>query len=325
MASQLQGRQLELAGGQRTQLPTHGRRTGKGNLANDRRADQVFGDLCRFAEHQVQHPGRYAGIMETAHQFDHRTRRLFRPLEDDAATRRERTGDLAHGLVDREVPGRESRHRTNGLTQHQLPYCRIARRDHAAIGPSPFFGVPLDMVGSRHRFSRRLGQRLALVTSHAGCHTPCPLPAQCRSLAQNPRTVVGRGHRPTGKTALCSAQCSIQVSLAGQLQLAHQVAGGGVKYRKQAFASAGDPLTIDVQGQIGIHATSSLGFTLRERSAGQGIPAFSRSWSSIARAWWVSFSSTCSSTSRSARVSTDCNCWLSSTASGNTSATSCRP
>ena len=43
-------------------------RAGEGDEPDDRRGDQVRGDLGRFAEDEVEHTGREAGVVEAAHQ-----------------------------------------------------------------------------------------------------------------------------------------------------------------------------------------------------------------------------------------------------------------
>ncbi|MNV57764.1 hypothetical protein D3C71_1501110 [compost metagenome] len=118
VAAQLHGGGLHVQAGHRGQLLAHRHRAGEGHLADDGRGNQVGRDLGRAAEHQVEHAGGQARVREAAHQLDHRGGRVFRALDDDGAARGQRAGNLAHGLIDGEVPGREGGHRADGLAHH---------------------------------------------------------------------------------------------------------------------------------------------------------------------------------------------------------------
>ena len=91
-------------------------------------------DLGRVAVDQADHARRHAGVDEGADQLGRRRRRLLRRLDDDRAAGGERRRELAHDLVDREVPGRERRDRPDRLLDDELVDALGARRDHAAVG-----------------------------------------------------------------------------------------------------------------------------------------------------------------------------------------------
>ena len=76
---------------------------------------------------------------------------------------RERGGQLAHDLVDREIPRRERRDRADRLLHRELVDAGPARGDQPAIGALGFLRKPLDHVSGGHRLHLGLGQRLALL------------------------------------------------------------------------------------------------------------------------------------------------------------------
>ena len=115
MAAELHRRALHVQAGERRELLADGGRAGEGDLADDRMRDQILGDLRRHAVDQIDHAGRHAGIDEGADQLRRRSRRFLRRLDDDRAAGGERGRDLAHRLVDREIPRREGRDRADRL------------------------------------------------------------------------------------------------------------------------------------------------------------------------------------------------------------------
>ncbi len=163
MAAQFHGGALHVQAGQRRQLLADHGRAGEGDFSDHRMRDQIFRDLRRHAVDEIDHAIRHAGIGKGADQLRGRRRGFLRRLDDDRASRRQRGGELAHHLVDREIPRREGRDRTDRLLDGHLIDARPARRNQPAVGALGFLGEPFDDVGGGHRFHPGFGQRLALL------------------------------------------------------------------------------------------------------------------------------------------------------------------
>ena len=147
MAAQLHGDALHVRAGQRRELLADRCRARERHLPDDRMRDQVLADLRRHAVDQLDHAGRHAGIDEGLDQLGARAGRILRSLDDDRAAGGERRRGLAHHLVDREVPRREGRDRTDRLLDDELVHVLGARRHDAAVGAAAFLGHPVDDVG----------------------------------------------------------------------------------------------------------------------------------------------------------------------------------
>ncbi|MNQ92413.1 hypothetical protein D3C85_1078390 [compost metagenome] len=128
--------------------------------------------------------------------------RIFRALQHHRAAGADRGGDLADGLVIREVPGRECGADADGLAYDDLAYIGIARLNHAAINAAAFLGVPVGMFGAGSDFAHGFGQRLALVQSHVAADFLGALARQRGYLAQDGRAVHGRRFLPRFEGAL---------------------------------------------------------------------------------------------------------------------------
>ena len=163
VATELHGHALHVQPGHGGQLFAHRRGAGEGDLADQRVRDQVTGNVGRGAKHQTNHTCGHARIVKGPDQFGRRCGGFFRGLDDDRAAGSQGRRHLVHGLVDREIPGRERSDRAHRLFQHVLLHIDVARRHDAAINASALFGKPLDDVGRRHDLDLGFGQRLALL------------------------------------------------------------------------------------------------------------------------------------------------------------------
>ena len=165
---------------------------------------------------------------------------------------RQRRGDLAHGLRDGEVPGREAGHGADRLHDHHVAHAVGAGRDDAAVGALTLAGEPVDDVGGADELELRLGQDLALLL---GQHLGDLLGARAQQvgrLAQDLAALVG-GHLAPGLEALVDGgQCLVEVALGGEPQLADRLAVGGVDH-VLGLAGRLDPVAVDVVLKRSVH------------------------------------------------------------------------
>ena len=252
MAAQFHRHAFHVRACQRRELLAHGRRAGEGHLADDRARDQVAGDLGRVAEDQADHARRQAGVDEALQQRRRRGWGFFGRLAQERATGGQGRGELAHDLVDREVPGRERGDRTDGLFQHQLLRCRIARRDDAAIDAHAFGREPVDDLGAGQRFAFGLGQRLALFLGQQARDVAGALAQQRRGAAHDDGALGGRHGAPGFEALLGGGQRAVQVGDAGVGHVADRLAGGRVDHGDGLAAGGVDPFVGDEQAGIGV-------------------------------------------------------------------------
>src|SRR5512136_639032 len=97
MTTKLHGGFLHPFCSETSEMLTDRNRTGEGDLLYSLGWNQMFGNIGRHAEHEIEHARRQAGVSETFHQLDAAARRFFRGLDDERATGGKRAGDLAHG------------------------------------------------------------------------------------------------------------------------------------------------------------------------------------------------------------------------------------
>ena len=125
VAAQFHRHALHVLAGQRGQLLAHRRRAGEGDLADDR--DAGSGSWRSRPGCRTPGPARRAGRPASAKARISAAGRagvssaaltiIEQPVASAAA-------DLAHHLVDREVPGRERRHRPHRVLEHHLAHRR---------------------------------------------------------------------------------------------------------------------------------------------------------------------------------------------------------
>ncbi|MCY1194025.1 hypothetical protein D9M72_53140 [compost metagenome] len=202
MAAQFHGDALHVGAGQGGQLLAHRHGSREGHLAHDRRTDQVVGDLGGFAPDDVQAALGQAGIVEHAGDRHDGAGRILGALQHHRAAGADGGGDLADGLVVREVPGRERGADADGFAHDDLAHVGVARRDHAAVDAAAFLGVPVGMLGAGGDFADGFGQRLALVQGHVAPDLLGALARQRRDLAQDGGALHGRGFLPGFEGAL---------------------------------------------------------------------------------------------------------------------------
>ena len=214
----------------------------------------MLGDITWHAIDQAQHACGQAGLLQHLDKAGEGHRRFFRALDDDRAAGSQRGGNLAHGLVDREVPGRERRHRAHRLMLYILAQLGRARRDHAAVAAACLFGKPFQHLAGARELDARLGQALALLMHQHQRHLFGMLAHQRGGLAQIGRALHHRGFAPGGKAGLGGGQRGIQVGAAGLGHAANRAFIGGVGDVQPFLAAAVAPLAVDQQLDLVVHA-----------------------------------------------------------------------
>ena len=239
--------------------------------------DQVRRDLRRIAVDQADRAGRHAGVDEGADQLGRRGRRLLGRLDDDRAAGGERGRELAHDLVDREVPGREGGDRSDRLLDHELVDALRPRRDHAAIGAPPFLGEPVDGVGAVVDLRLGLGQGLALLHGHQRGDELDALAQQVGGLPHDLRALVGADPLPRLEALGGRLERFVEVLALGEGELADGVAAGRIDDGNRAAGARGTPLAVDeklrVRVDACIHDVPEVGLRIDSRASNGPAPA----------------------------------------------------
>src|SRR5262249_2229808 len=105
VATEFHGRALHVLAGHGSKLLSYGRRARDRDLADDRMRDEVFRDFGGNSVNEVDDTSRHARIGEATNKLGRRCWCFLWSFDDDGAAGCQGTGDLAHGLVDRKVPG----------------------------------------------------------------------------------------------------------------------------------------------------------------------------------------------------------------------------
>jgi hypothetical protein len=202
---------------------------------------------------EVDEAVRNAGIDEAAHQFGAGARRVLGALDDDRAARGKRAGELAHRLVDGEVPRGEGRDRPDRLADDDLQHAGGARRHDAAVGAAALLGAPVDVVGGAEDFRLGLGQRLAFLHGEGARDRVDALAQQLGGLAHELVALEGGRLAPGAEGPGGGFRGALQVGFLGNCELADLGAGGGVENGHGLPALAGAPGAVDQQAYVVIH------------------------------------------------------------------------
>ncbi len=283
VAAQLHGHALHVLASQAGQHLADRRGAGEGDLANDRVRDQVAGDLGRIAVDQADHAGRQAGVGEGADQLGRGGRGFLGRLDQHGAAAGQRGRQLAHDLVDREVPGREGRDRADGVFHDQLAHGQVARGHDAAVDAHAFVGEPFDDVGGGHGLTLGLGQRLAVFLRQHGANRGRAFAHQ-RGRTAHDLGALERGHiAPDFKAFLRSDQRAVQVLDAGVGDAADFLARGGIEDSQAAAVGSVLPFAGNEELGAGIgHWEGPAGWSTRRQTPRTGdCPRF---WRALAQA-----------------------------------------
>ncbi|CAE6854478.1 hypothetical protein R69927_02248 [Paraburkholderia domus] len=212
--------------------------------------NQVAGNLRRIAEHEADRPSRHAGFDERLQQRRRRRRGFLRRLDEERAAARERRAQLAHDLIDREIPRREGGHRADRFLEHGLLNRQIARRHDPAVDAAAFVGEPLDDVRRGQHFDACLGERLALFLHHQAGDVRSALAHQGCGLAHGRRAFVGRNLAPGFEAALRGRQRPVQIGNASMGHLADGFTGGRIDDVEGFAARSVAPFAVNQEARI---------------------------------------------------------------------------
>src|SRR5678815_1008326 len=185
MAAQFHGDALHVRTRERCELLADWNASCEGNLAHDRRLDQMLRHLAWHAPHDVEDARRQSRLLEHPGDGDHGARRVLRALDDDRAAGPDGRSNLANGLVERKVPRCERNAHTDRFAQHELPHVRQTRWYHPAIDSAALLGVPVAVVRATRHLADRFGQRLALIERHVSADGFGPAARELAYLAQD--------------------------------------------------------------------------------------------------------------------------------------------
>src|SRR5690606_12842922 len=143
---------------------------------------------------------------------------IFRPFENQSATRTDSRAGLANGLIERKVPRGKGGTHANRLTHHQLSYGRITGRDNPTINPTTLLRMPFGVLGTHLYLSPGFAQGLALVQGDIAPNLGSALPGQFGNAAQNAGALQRRALAPLFECPIGSCQSSIQVVPTGMRQ-----------------------------------------------------------------------------------------------------------
>ena len=217
--------------------------------------DQILGDFRRRSEHEVEDSGWQSRIGEGADQLHGAGRCLLGCLENNGATRRERSGDFAGRRNKREIPGRKRGHDADRLTQDGMPHARFARND-AAIEPTPLGRVPFDDLACPQDLLARLCDRLALLERHHDRHLLGALSDELRCFEDDLGAFRRRSIAPNAPPLACRCERSIEIGLRRVRNGPDHALVGRVQNRLpiSRFPPSGD---VELQIGIGGHPVKS--------------------------------------------------------------------
>ena len=251
MAAKLHGDTLHVTAGQRRELLADRRRAGERDLFNHRMRDQIGRHLRRHAEHQIDHARRHPGVGISLHQSGATRRGFLRPLQDHGAAGRQRRRHLAHRLIDREIPRRESRDRPDRLLEHKLRDVRRARRHDPSVGAARFLREPFNGVGAAQRLDPRLGKHLALLHRHRGGDGVGAFADQRSGAPHDLRALHRARPLPFVEGAVGRGQRIVEILAAGMRQRANGLASRRIEHRNPRLAAVA-PLPVNIELRVGV-------------------------------------------------------------------------
>jgi hypothetical protein len=127
---------------------------------------------------------------------------------------------------------------------------RRTLRQHATVGATPLFRVPLEDVGGEARLPLRFGQRLAFFEHGDARDVIGALADEIRRLLQNLAALMRRHSAPLRERVLRGIECAIEVFGIRVRQIAERCAGGGADDGLRLAATAGHPLAANEQFQL---------------------------------------------------------------------------
>jgi hypothetical protein len=223
-------------------------------------------EISRHAKHHAQHPFGQPSLVKGAGDGEGGSGRLLGGLGDAGAAGGEGSGDLACRSERRKIPGRECRHRSDRLLEHELALARSARRDDPAIGALALLGEPLEGVGREIHLGQRFGKNLSLLEGQDGGDLLGALADQIGGALEDARALDRRHALPALEGRSGSRERIVEIVVRGVRQPGEFDTGRGIVDLARLPASAGAALPGDGQIEIWIgtcvHASSPLGIRL---------------------------------------------------------------
>ena len=231
----------------------HRARSGERDFTDHRMRNEVFGNLRGDAVDQIDHARGQPGVDEGAHQLGDRAGRVLRPLDHDRAAGRYRAGNLAHRLIDREIPRRERRDRTDRLLDGELIEALRPRRYHPPVGAPALFGEPVDEVGAGEGLHLGFADRLALLHRHQPRDLVGAAAQVLRRLAHQLVALERRDLAPRLKALPGRPRRALEIGGFRVRDVADRFPGRGIEHRDGLAAGPFGPAAVDVKGNIRIH------------------------------------------------------------------------
>ena len=213
--------------------------------------NQVVGNVCRCAEHQVEYARRQSRIVQRLRYVQRACRRFFGCLENDRAARSNGARDLAAGLAHREVPGRQPEDDADRLVMHDVSDARGAGND-PAVSPGRLAGIPLNEFAAADNFQPGLLEGLAVLGRDRSRDLFLALAHQRGRLHEYVRTLRGGCLSPQLKAFLGGFQRIVEISLARVRQATDLFFGCGVQHGESIGRLS--PAAINVQAKLGVRA-----------------------------------------------------------------------
>ena len=232
-------------------------RTGEGQLADYRAAEQVAADRVGNAEHALHHIAGHACIEQGLHDGDASRRRFFARLDDGRTARRQRAADLAHHIERREIPWREACHRADRVIL-DFDAAPLGPYKCASVKPFAFPGIEFEQHRGIDRLALGLCQRLTLFAGQRRADFARALLDQPGGFEQDRRALVCAGLAPGVEPALCRCERSVEILCRRMRQLADHFASRRVDHILGHAPAAGNLFARDqqVEGRIVGHRSS---------------------------------------------------------------------
>ncbi len=201
--------------------------------------------LVRNSEDQLRHSRGETGIEQRAQHLDGGARRFLGGLENDGAAGRNRSAELAAGVGDREIPGREGRHGTDGLLDDDGARARGADQN-AAIRPAALLSVELEEVRGDQRLDARLRDRLTFLQRRDPGDVVHALANQVGRAFENLGALLGGRALPHTISPVRRFEGAVEIGGIRERQRAQDGSIGRIDDGMGAALAGSDPFAVDV-------------------------------------------------------------------------------
>jgi hypothetical protein len=239
-------------------------------------ADEGRPGAGAIAGHEVDHPGRQAGVGQRLDEIDGRERRFLGRLEYDGVPADQGREDLPGGHGDRKVPGGDQPAQADRLAdRHRELVAQLGRR-RLAVEAAALAGHQLRHVDGFLHVAAGFGDDLAHLPRHVARKPVLALGEQLRRPEQDVGPLRGR-HLTPGRVGLRGrGDGPIHIGRAGRGEAPDQIAGVRRAAILERFTRGGrDPFAIDEVG-VSLYA-HGLQFYVPGQCPG-GLPALEDGW-----------------------------------------------